>query len=273
MAQRGTSTALYVISVAAELAGVHPQTLRIYERKGLVDPARTGGGSRRYSEDDIDRLRRIQDLTNEGLNLAGVKRVIALEDELARLRAELADGAGGGPGRRGRGDPPPPPRARAPLPGPRAVGDDLPPASATSPNFVALATWGVAGATKFAQWWWAWWAASTSRPKSPAGSRHTEWAWFASARDVVVLDEQVGALHAVPVGRPRLGGAGPGEVQAVEAGPGEGGLLLRRQLVGQAADVETQQAVEEPSLVVAHRHRGQALGLGPCSGPPPGAPA
>src|ERR671916_8027 len=78
---------VYVISVAAELAGVHPQTLRIYERKGLVDPARTGGGSRRYSEDDIDRLRRIQDLTNDGLNLAGVKRVMALEDELARRRA------------------------------------------------------------------------------------------------------------------------------------------------------------------------------------------
>jgi MerR family transcriptional regulator/heat shock protein HspR len=78
-----------VISVAAELAGVHPQTLRIYERKGLVDPARTGGGSRRYSEEDIERLRRIQDLTNEGLNLAGVKRVIELEDEVARLRSAL----------------------------------------------------------------------------------------------------------------------------------------------------------------------------------------
>jgi MerR family transcriptional regulator, heat shock protein HspR len=81
--------AVYVISVAAELAGVHPQTLRIYERKGLVDPARTGGGSRRYSEDDIERLRRIQDLTNDGLNLAGVKKVIELEDEVRRLEAEL----------------------------------------------------------------------------------------------------------------------------------------------------------------------------------------
>src|SRR5437588_6374976 len=87
----GRNRAVYVISVAAELAGVHPQTLRIYERKGLVDPARTGGGSRRYSEDDIERLRRIQDLTNEGLNLAGVKRVIALEDEIARLRSALAE--------------------------------------------------------------------------------------------------------------------------------------------------------------------------------------
>jgi MerR family transcriptional regulator/heat shock protein HspR len=82
-------TAVYVISVAAELAGVHPQTLRIYERKGLVEPARTPGGSRRYSDDDINLLRRIQDLTEDGLNLAGVKRVMELEAELARLRAEL----------------------------------------------------------------------------------------------------------------------------------------------------------------------------------------
>jgi MerR family transcriptional regulator/heat shock protein HspR len=87
-ADRG-SRAVYVISVAAELAGVHPQTLRIYERKGLVDPARTGGGSRRYSEHDIERLRRIQDLTNAGLNLEGVRRVIELEDEVNRLHREL----------------------------------------------------------------------------------------------------------------------------------------------------------------------------------------
>ena len=80
---------LYVISVAAELAGVHPQTLRIYERRGLLDPARTGGGSRRYSERDIERLRRIQDLTSSGLNLAGVKAVMALEEELKRVRREL----------------------------------------------------------------------------------------------------------------------------------------------------------------------------------------
>lgn len=82
--------AVYVISVAAELAGVHPQTLRIYERKGLVDPARTVGGSRRYSERDIDRLRRIQELTAAGLNLEGVRRVIGLEDENERLRQQLA---------------------------------------------------------------------------------------------------------------------------------------------------------------------------------------
>lgn len=84
------TNAVYVISVAAELAGVHPQTLRIYERKGLVDPARTSGGSRRYSDDDISRLRRIQELTNEGLNLAGVQRVLALEAENARLRKRLS---------------------------------------------------------------------------------------------------------------------------------------------------------------------------------------
>ncbi len=83
--------AVYVISVAAELAGVHPQTLRIYERKGLVQPARTGGGSRRYSDADIEALQRIQSLTDEGLNLAGVKRVLELEAELEATRAELAE--------------------------------------------------------------------------------------------------------------------------------------------------------------------------------------
>ena len=81
--------AVYVISVAAELAGVHPQTLRVYERKGLLEPARTGGGSRRYSDADIHLLRRIQDLTEAGLNLAGVKRVLELEHENEVLRAEL----------------------------------------------------------------------------------------------------------------------------------------------------------------------------------------
>jgi MerR family transcriptional regulator/heat shock protein HspR len=80
---------VYVISVAAELAGVHPQTLRIYERKGLLDPARTAGGNRRYSEADLHRLQRIAELTEDGLNLAGVKRVLALEQELADARAEL----------------------------------------------------------------------------------------------------------------------------------------------------------------------------------------
>lgn len=84
-----SSRAVYVISVAAELAGCHPQTLRIYERKGLVLPARTDGGSRRYSDDDIAQLQRIQSLTEDGLNLAGVKRVLELEAEVAALRAEL----------------------------------------------------------------------------------------------------------------------------------------------------------------------------------------
>jgi MerR family transcriptional regulator, heat shock protein HspR len=81
--------AVYVISVAAELAGVHPQTLRVYERRGLVDPLRTGGGSRRYSERDLERLRRIQDLTAEGLNLEGVRKVLVLEAEVELLRTEL----------------------------------------------------------------------------------------------------------------------------------------------------------------------------------------
>src|SRR5579875_783971 len=84
-----TSRAVYVISVAAELAGVHPQTLRIYERKGLLDPARTTGGSRRYSEQDISQLRRIQDLTNAGVNLEGVRRILELEADVARLQAEV----------------------------------------------------------------------------------------------------------------------------------------------------------------------------------------
>jgi len=82
---------VYVISVAAELAGVHPQTLRIYERRGLLDPARTGGGSRRYSQADIDRLRRISELTEAGLNLAGVKAVMELEAELAHVRRQMAE--------------------------------------------------------------------------------------------------------------------------------------------------------------------------------------
>ncbi|WP_419944062.1 heat shock protein transcriptional repressor HspR [Candidatus Poriferisodalis sp.] len=85
------SRALYVISVAAELAGVHAQTLRIYERKGLVAPARTPGGSRRYSDRDIALLNRISELTSEGLNLAGVKRVLELEERVVALERELAE--------------------------------------------------------------------------------------------------------------------------------------------------------------------------------------
>jgi MerR family transcriptional regulator/heat shock protein HspR len=81
-----------MISVAAELVGMHPQTLRIYESKGLVRPGRTPGGTRLYSERDLDRLRLVQRLTTElGLNLAGVERVLQLEDELKRMRERLAE--------------------------------------------------------------------------------------------------------------------------------------------------------------------------------------
>jgi MerR family transcriptional regulator/heat shock protein HspR len=82
--------ALYIISVAAELAGVHPQTLRIYERKGLIEPSRTEGRSRRYSDRDIALLQRIQELTNDGVSLAGVRRILELEAELEELRAHVA---------------------------------------------------------------------------------------------------------------------------------------------------------------------------------------
>jgi MerR family transcriptional regulator/heat shock protein HspR len=80
----------YMISVAAELVGMHPQTLRIYEQRGLVQPKRTSGNTRLYSENDLERLRLIQRLTTEvGLNLAGVERVLQLEDELQRMRRHL----------------------------------------------------------------------------------------------------------------------------------------------------------------------------------------
>ncbi len=80
----------YMISVAAELAGMHPQTLRAYEAKGLVTPGRTPGGTRVYSEEDVQRLRLIQQLTTKlGLNLAGVQHVLRLEDELRRVRARM----------------------------------------------------------------------------------------------------------------------------------------------------------------------------------------
>ncbi len=82
--------ALYVISIAAELAGMHPQTLRIYERRGLLAPQRTPGRSRRYSDYDIHLLQRIQELTSAGVSLEGVRRIIELEAELERARAEIA---------------------------------------------------------------------------------------------------------------------------------------------------------------------------------------
>jgi MerR family transcriptional regulator/heat shock protein HspR len=89
--QREPDRALYIISVAAELAGVHAQTLRIYERKGLIEPQRTQGGNRRYSDRDIALLRRIQELTNEGVSLVGVRKILELEDDLARLQARLRE--------------------------------------------------------------------------------------------------------------------------------------------------------------------------------------
>lgn len=87
----GKDRPVYMISVAAELAGVHPQTLRIYERKMLVQPQRSPGGTRLYSEADIERLRLIQQLTqDEGINLAGVMRILELQLEKERLEAQLA---------------------------------------------------------------------------------------------------------------------------------------------------------------------------------------
>ena len=80
---------LFSISVAAELAGLHPQTLRIYEREGLLDPARSAGGTRRYSRRDIDRLTEICALTADGLNLAGIRRVLQLQEETRQLHAEV----------------------------------------------------------------------------------------------------------------------------------------------------------------------------------------
>src|SRR5262245_22459758 len=89
MTNRNRTQAVYVISVAAELAGMHPQTLRIYERRGLVNPARTQGGNRRYSDADIETLQRIAQLADQGMNLEGIRRVMELEFENARLRDEL----------------------------------------------------------------------------------------------------------------------------------------------------------------------------------------
>ena len=85
-----SSRGVYMISVAAELAGMHPQTLRIYETRGLITPKRSPKNTRLYSQSDVDRLRRIQELTNDlGMNLAGVERVFELEDELEKMRRRL----------------------------------------------------------------------------------------------------------------------------------------------------------------------------------------
>jgi MerR family transcriptional regulator/heat shock protein HspR len=82
--------AVYIISVAAELVGMHPQTLRGYEHKGLVEPFRTPGGTRRYSLADVERLLLIQDLSNAGVNLEGIRRILALQNEITRLSSQVA---------------------------------------------------------------------------------------------------------------------------------------------------------------------------------------
>ena len=86
---RDTTRAVYVISVAAELAGMHPRALRIYGRKGLLEPGRAQGGSRRDSDEDIEMLQRIQDLTAEGHNLEGVRRILELEGEIEALQGQI----------------------------------------------------------------------------------------------------------------------------------------------------------------------------------------
>lgn len=86
---RKREEAVYIISVAAELAGVHPQTLRIYERKGLIEPYRTPGGTRRYSDADLARLNAIQKLTDAGVNLEGVRRILQMEELLSRLERQI----------------------------------------------------------------------------------------------------------------------------------------------------------------------------------------
>ncbi|WP_372736337.1 heat shock protein transcriptional repressor HspR [Nocardioides sp.] len=87
----GPDTAVFVISVAAELTGLHPQTLRTYERMGLITPGRTGGGGRRYSPRDIDRLREIADLTSSGIGIEGVRRILELENQVAALAERNAE--------------------------------------------------------------------------------------------------------------------------------------------------------------------------------------
>ncbi|MCL1601343.1 MAG: MerR family transcriptional regulator [Actinomycetia bacterium] len=81
--------AVYIISVAAELVGMHPQTLRVYERRGLLDPYRTPGGTRRYSQEDLDRLLLIRDLSNAGVNLEGIKQILALRRDNVRLSNQV----------------------------------------------------------------------------------------------------------------------------------------------------------------------------------------
>ena len=88
------NAAVYVMSVAASLAGLHPQTLRLYERRGLVEPARTGGGNRRYSDADLDQLRRITELSDAGVNIEGMRRILELEARVAELTRALDQARG-----------------------------------------------------------------------------------------------------------------------------------------------------------------------------------
>src|SRR5919201_589906 len=90
-AKVATDRGVFMISVAAELAEMHPQTLRMYEARGLIEPKRSPKGTRLYSQDDVERLRRIQEMTTEwGMNLAGVERVMALEEQLSRMQRKVA---------------------------------------------------------------------------------------------------------------------------------------------------------------------------------------
>ena len=123
-----TDRGVFMISVAAELANLHPQTLRVYEARGLIEPQRSSKGTRLYSHEDVDKLRRIQEMTAElGLNLAGVERVLHLEQEIEDMQArieeiELQATAGAGAPRRGaRGGTPLVPCRAGPLPGQRGA--------------------------------------------------------------------------------------------------------------------------------------------------------
>ncbi|MCM3781307.1 MULTISPECIES: MerR family transcriptional regulator [Microbacterium] len=95
MSDRDPGMPVYGIAVAAQLSGVPEASLRLFEAKGLIAPARSDGGTRRYSDDDLARVRRVTDLRDEGINITGIRRVLDLQDENADLRGELAEGATG----------------------------------------------------------------------------------------------------------------------------------------------------------------------------------
>lgn len=135
--QRHPDTAAYVISVAAELAGVHPQTLRHYELKGLLDPARSAGGTRRYSDRDLARLRRITELTALGVNLEGVRLILELEHENETLRATSPPPRTGRAERHHRELAPPAARAPWRVAHPTKTDGRLPVGDGTSPPPVA----------------------------------------------------------------------------------------------------------------------------------------